>query len=195
MPIGVAVITAGGLVAGGAMSSKAAKSASKSQEATAREALAEQKRIYDIEDAKDKEQRQYDRGETRRVQSARQNAFGGFGSDLSRFSKGYAPAYGMSAEQSQGMLDSRNQSFSSGMGGRQPNMGQEPAMGQAPVMGPGMPQTMPNAPFERMPGPSSMTPKVWLQAPTGEQAQVPIEHVPQMLKKGAVIIPTPQGAR
>jgi len=215
--VGAAAI--GGVTAllGGHKNAKASKQAGSTQERMAREALAEQKRIYDLEDAKEKERYQqsrqdleYDRTKTRqdeeRVRGSRQNAFGGFSADLSGFSKGYAPAYGMSAEQTQGLMDQRNSGISYGGGYVPPSMGDK-GMGPGPdPMAPRMPTPVPGGQTgPALPGPSqpgsmggSMTSSVWLQAPTGETMQFPLSDaagITEMIKQGAVLIPAPTGGQ
>lgn len=227
--VAAAGIAAGASIASGIIGSKSAKSAAKIQSSAAQKALDEQKRVYDIEDAKERERYaaeqkkdeerynasrkdlEYDRSKTladeQRVLGSRRNAFGGFSDNLSRFSQGYAPAYGMSGEQTQGVMDARNAGFSSGGGGYvAPEMGDP---GTAPVgkgLGPGTDPMSPKGPTitdtpwsgPALPGPqsgSALGSTVWLQAPTGEVAEVPIQDAPQMMQAGAILIPTPAGGR
>lgn len=200
--VAAAGIAGAASIAGGIIGGKSAKGAAKSQADTAQQALAEQRRIYDLESAKEDEQRRYDRAQKEldrakadredaksardeaMVLGSRRNAFGGFGGDLAQFSKGYAPAYGMSAEQSQGVLDQRNSGFSGGGGYRAPSMG-DGGVGQA--------MTTP----ANMAGPQggAMGSTVWLQAPTGETMEVSLQDAPPMLQKGAILIPAPTGGR
>jgi hypothetical protein len=165
--------------------------------------LAEQRRIYDLEAAKEERDRIRREGledkdrakllaDERGVMASRQNAFGGFGANLSQFSQGYAPALGMSAEQTAGMLAGRNQGMSGGM----------PVAPRTPDMGAkGLGQTAPGVPAPWMPTPvnnegaGSLTSTVWLQAPTGETLEVPIDKAGPFLQKGAVMIPRPTGGR
>lgn len=187
--VGAAAVSGLTSLLGGNKQAKSAKSAASVQERMAKEALAEQKRIYDLEQQKEAEQRAYDRAQaeeakgydraqTERVYGSRRNAFGGFGADLDRFSQGYAPAYGMSQEQTDGMLDKRNAGFSGGGGGGAvaPNMGDKglgapsAAVGQSGG-GPWMPKPVSGAGFPgQMQGPTgagAMGATVWMQAPTG----------------------------
>lgn len=183
---------------GGNKQAKAAKQGGDAQERMAREALAEQRRVYDREDQKERERYEYDRKKTledeQRVRASRQNAFGGFGGDLSTFSKGYAPAYGMSAEQSQGMLDQRNAGASMGSGGVAPKM---PDVGQGTPQWTGhtMPRVTPGGSSgPLLPGPrgsSALSPTVWLQAPTGEEMEVSMQDAPMFIGQGAKLIPGP----
>lgn len=194
-----AVISGVASLLGGNKNAKASKSAAQIQADLSREALAEQKRIYDIEDRKERERYDYDRKKTladeQRVQASRRNAFGGFGADLSTFSQGYAPAYGMSAEQSQGMLDQRNAGAGQGSAGVAPKM---PDVGQGapPWMGHQMPGVTPGGPSgPLLPGPGERRPgagqTVWLRAPTGEEMEVDMQEAPMFIQQGAELIPGP----
>lgn len=216
MPGAVAGAAVGGVFSllGANKGSKSAKSAQSAQERMAREALAEQKRIYDLEAQKEAEQRAYDRAQaeeakgydraqTERVYGSRRNAFGGFDADLDRFSQGYAPAYGMSQEATDATMERRNGGGSrSQTGPIQPNLGDKglgapsAAVG-APGGGPWMPKPVSGAGFPgQMQGPTgagAMGATVWMQAPTGETMEVPITDAPMLLEKGAVLIPAPGG--
>ncbi len=201
VPGAVAGAIVGGVTSliGGNKQAKASDKAGQLQAQLAREALAEQRRIYDIEAAKEKEQTAYDRSEKRReegmVRSSRQNAFGGFGNNLTTFSKGYAPVLGMSAEDTAGLLEGRNAgaratSAAVPRSPMPPDQGEQlpPNFGTMPRMDPNMPAG------PRLPGPSgSMGSTVWLQAPTGEQMEVPIMDAQPMIEAGAILIPGPRG--
>ena len=217
--IASSAITAGGVLLSGKKGSDASKDSARIQAQIAREALAEQRRVYDLESAKEQERyqterkdKEYDRTKTladeNRVRASRAGAFGGFGGDLATFSKGYAPAYGMSAEQSQGLLDARNQGFSSRGAFAVPDMGSK-GIGPGPRpspplrMSPSMP-TVTDTPWNgpMLQGPNGQATSagafgssVWLQAPTGEVREVPLQAAPQiqqMLQAGAVLIPAPR---
>ena len=205
--VAAAGIAAGASLIGGAMQGKAAKGAAKTQADMARLALEEQKRIYDIESKKDEERYrtergdlEYDRSKTladeQRVRASRSGAFGGFGSDLAQFSKGYAPAYGMSADATQGVMDARNAGVSVGGGGFVPPSMGDPGMGPKGLgpSDPSLPLSMPKVGGQS----ASFGSTVWLQAPTGETAEVPISDAAQitkMLQAGAQLIPAPTGGQ
>lgn len=206
--VAAAGIAAGASIVGGIVQSGAARNASRSSERTALEALAEQRRIYDIEDAKEREKTKYEREQSAYdrkktlhdeavVRSSRQNAFGGFGNDLTTFSKGYAPVYGMGAEGTAALLEGRNASArrTSDAVPRSPMPpDMEDIQDPRDVLRPNMPRLDPNLPAgPRLPGPSgSMGSTVWLQSPDGqEEMEVPISEAQPMIQAGAILIPGP----
>lgn len=233
MPVPVPVITAGisGITAllGSNKAAKSARESASVQERLSREALAEQRRIYEEERQRDEEERARERqrededrqrtdAEDRRVLGSRRNAFGGFNADLGAFSKGYAPAYGMSQEQTDEVLNRRNRAippfvpapsrFDMVSGDAPPGQTVINGSGGGPVGGPNTGGVMPGGmtgsggntsttstapPTEPMPPvtSSSMSPTVWLRAPNGEEMEIPIEEAPLFLSKGATLIPGP----
>lgn len=199
--IGAAIGGVASLI-GGKKGSDSAKSAAEIQAKLAREALAEQRRVYDIEDKKERERYDYDKNKTvqdeQRVRTSRANAFGGFDANLARFSQGYAPAYGMSGGQTQGLMDARNAGLSGGGGYVAPQMGDK-GLGPGPdPLSPQGPQVTPGGPSGPLMGGrgTSMDSTVWLKAPTGETTEVSLADAPmiqKMLQAGATLIPPPTG--
>lgn len=212
MPVAGAAIGAAGIIGGAIAGSKGNKASAKISADTAQKSLEEQRRIYEIESKKEDERyrteradKEYDRNKTlrdeQRIIASRQGAFGGFGGDLSKFSQGYAAPYGMSAEQAQGLMSARNAGFSGGGGSVAPV---QPQMGDPGLRTPDD-SVLPPTDYAMSPsrnvsaaGASSgaFGSTVWLQAPTGEVAEVPLQDAPkiqQMLQDGAVLIPAPRG--
>ena len=209
----------GGIVSllGQLKGSNAAEDAAAVQERFAREALAEQRRIREEDQLKDEEERVRDEARTEAerqdVKRSRQAAFGGFGGDLEATSEGYAPAYGLSPEQSRAILQRRNSAISAryspstmqdqpmnrGAGGAMANTGQPQngtnmggLMGN-PMAAPNMPTTV-GSTASAARGSSSLGSTVWLRAPTGEEMEVSIEEAPIFISQGAELIPPPVGA-
>lgn len=202
--VGAAIGGVASLV-GGKKASSSAKDAAKIQADLSREALAEQRRIYELESGREESRYQQDRADKladkefertktaadeARVLRSRQGAFGGFGGDLSRFSQGYAPAYGLSADATNAILEARNSRFPAGDGGVPPDLGPQPMnQGPAPSMMNGA--TMGGSMGAPMSGGSSFASSVWLQAPTGEELEVSMDQAPMFISRGAKIIPGP----
>lgn len=203
MSVGKVLEVAAGPIAsifGANKNENASEEAARIQAQVAREALAEQKRIYDLESGKEEEQKRYDRAQTEEVKQSRRGAFGGFGNDLTTFSQGYAPVLGMSAEDSAGLLEGRNASARA-TSDRVPRpvkayRGQGNGV-DLPGTFPSMPTVTPGpSPLPQLPGPKvsgSFGSTVWLQAPTGEQMEVPIMEAQPMIEAGAILIPGPRG--
>ena len=204
--VAAAGIAAAAGLAGGVIQSKASKGAAQTQADLAREALEEQKRVYELESKKEQDRYDYDRNKTvadeNRVRASRSGAFGGFGADLSSLSKGYVAPLGMSAEQSQGMMDARNAGFpAGGMQGSvtpvAPDMGTGPGPMASTATDPTSP-TMgnPDGWRAKMSRGGAMGSTVWLQSPDGKETmEVSLQEAPMMLAQGARLIPTPTGGQ
>jgi len=216
--VGAAAISGITALLGANKQSKAANNAGSIQERLARESLAEQRRIYEEERDREERDRQEERDredrdrertdeENFRIRDARSNAFGGFGADLANLSKGYAPAYGMSKEQTDSLLNERNSRFPpmpplpprgqlrSGPAGPGPMIygnggGPETPPGGGPPVGPPAVGGGMSGGGGRS---SSLSTTVWLRAPTGEEMEVPIEEAPDLINQGAILIPPPGG--
>ncbi len=155
--IPAAISTVGSLF-GAKKSSTAAKDSARIQTDFSERALAEQRRVYDLEQAN--EQRQRD---------ARAGIFDQYGTRPGAFG-GFLPnPYGMSDAQTSQMRKGFSPQIPSQSTVLRPSGGQPP---QAfPVVGAQMGR-----------------PTVTLQAPTGEVMDVDVDQVPMLLQKGAIII-------
>jgi hypothetical protein len=180
--VAVPLISAGigaiGALGGAKMNSSASKDAVRMQTSAADKALAEQKRIFDLQ----YEQEQKDR-ESRR-QSRSQFDFNR-ASNASRL----APAYG----EDQAQADARRMNSFGQPQGRpqQAPQGLPPTPASMSSQWPAGDAVKPPTPQE---DPSqSMASTVWLQAPTGETMEVSLEQAPALIQKGAVLIPAPTG--
>jgi len=171
MPAWVAPVAAAGIsgaasLLGANKSSKSADKAARLQTNFSEKALAEQRRIFDLQ----YEQEQRDR-------EARKRAFAEYG-NTQKPMRGPGPnPYGMSDAQA---LQMRN-SFGQPSGVPRPMSIQEQLAAQPAQMQNGSPQ------------PRSLKPTVWLQSPTGEVMEVDLGQAPLLMQRGAVIVPGPTG--
>lgn len=158
--VGAAAVTGIAQLFGAKKGSDAAKDSAQIYNDFGQKALDEQKRVYDIEQAEEKRQRE-----------ARAGIFDRYGTDPS--SAGRLPnPYGMDDAQAATM--------------RQGNMGNQGNPGRMmpmPTPGPTDLRTQPvNGGMGR--------PKVTLQAPTGEVMDVDVDQAPVLIKRGAVMLPS-----
>jgi hypothetical protein len=157
--VGAAAVTGIANLFGQKKGSDAAKDAAKIQTDYGQKALDETKRVYDLEQAEERRQRE-----------ARAGIFDRYGTDPASASALPKP-YGMSDEQAATM--------------RQGNMGNRGNAGRmmpTPEQAPTDLRTQPvNGGMGR--------PKVTLQAPTGEIMEVDVDAAPGLIRRGAVMVP------
>ena len=163
--------------------SGASRDASRMQSSTASRALAEQRRIFDM---------QY--GQEQKDRESRLQTFAQYGNTQKPLSGNLPNPYGMSDQQTSQMRNS----FGQPQGGPQaPPQGPPPPQGapaQPPMpqgQGPAGPQGQPPAPAQNRS--QAMGSTVWLQAPTGETMQASLEQALPLIQKGALMIPAPTG--
>jgi len=186
MPGAVAGAAIGGITSlvGGKKGSDASKDAAKIQAKVAREALAEQRRIFDI--ARADEERDY-----QRLINSRRNAFGQDYTPQNNILPQYGGRGAQALPGAEPTAPSSNR-LPPQFGRDIPqNSPQVEALLSTPA--PGTPQMPFDSPTLRSWFPQVGESMVWLKAPTGEVQQVPLSVAPMLQQKGAVIVPGPMG--